>query len=138
MWSYIYVFFRLMGKYLFNPHYYMYIHAILLYRNHLMRWRWKTCWKETICIHVQSAKRKSERKRGELYLQWFLVSVILYITKWRQKSGILNDGYNKNNFMMPLVGLMIFSRRWFYMHLGYPKLFDGNVTLSLKTLSVVI
>lgn len=71
-------------------------------------------------------------------MQWFLVSVILYITKWRQKSGILNDGYNKNNLMIPLVGLMISSRRWFYMHLGYPKLFDGNVTLSLKTLSFVI
>lgn len=66
------------------------------------------------------------------------MSVILYITKWRQKSGILNDGYNKNNLMIPLVGLMISSKRWFYMHLGYPKLFDGNVTLSLKTLSVVI
>lgn len=66
------------------------------------------------------------------------MSVILYITKWRQKSGILNDGYNKNNLMIPLVGLMISSRRWFYMHLGYPKLFDGNVTLSLKTLSFVI
>lgn len=73
-----------------------------------------------------------------MYLQWFLLSVILYITKWRQKSGILNDGYNKNNLMIPLVGLMISSRRWFYMHLGYPKLFDGNVTLSLKTLSFVI
>lgn len=58
------------------------------------------------------------------------MSVILYITKWRQKSGILNDGYNKNNLMIPLVGLMISSRRWFYMHLGYPKLFDGNGTLS--------
>lgn len=84
-------------------------------------------------------KKVRAEKRSVIFVVVFGVCNTVYLfIKWRQKSGILNDGYNKNNLMIPLVGLMIFSRRWFYMHLGYPKLFDGNVTLSLKTLSFVI